>query len=137
MCLVFTCGEQECTKPVSGYEGLQCQCHHCVSLSPAFYCGSANKPQGNWSATVIKRQPWFTFCFVPIVPLSIHGYDDIVCNICRFAEPLQNRPDVADMARRMQENGGMPMHPQGPNQGWNGGPGGVAAPKPQQQMQYR
>lgn len=33
MCIVFTCGEQECTKPVSGYEGLTCQCHHCVSLS--------------------------------------------------------------------------------------------------------
>ena len=30
MCIVFTCGEQECTKPVSGYEGLQVQCHHCV-----------------------------------------------------------------------------------------------------------
>lgn len=97
------------------------------------------KPQGNWSATPIKRQPWFTFCFVPIVPLSIHGYDDIVCSICRFAEPLQNRPDVVDMAKRMQE-GGMPMQPgpNGPNQGWQGQAApNVQSPKPQQQMQYR
>jgi hypothetical protein len=95
-----------------------------------------NTPKGNYSATPIKRQPWFTFCFVPIVPLSIHGYDDIVCSICRFAEPLQNRPDVIDQARRMQE-GGVPMQPpNGPNQGWNGGQVGQG-PKPQQQMQYR
>ncbi|KAG0652315.1 hypothetical protein D0Z07_0934 [Hyphodiscus hymeniophilus] len=94
MCIVFTCGEQECTKPVSGYEGLQCQCHHCVCpalptllllctlLFPASPSSSSssqsNLSQGNWSATVIKRQPWFTFCFVPVVPLSIHGYEDII-----------------------------------------------------------
>jgi hypothetical protein len=109
----------------------------CASLSPIAY-SLLIKPKGNYSASVVKRKPWFTFCFVPVIPLSVHGYDDVVCSICRFAEPLQNRPDVIRQAEMMHQGGGMPMHPQqGPPQGWGGGPpGGGIPPKPQQQMQY-
>ncbi|KAK6069272.1 hypothetical protein SCUP234_10757 [Seiridium cupressi] len=57
MCLIFTCGEHTFRKEVEGYEGVVCQCHNC----------------GNWSGRVIKSNPWFTFCFVPVLPLSIHG----------------------------------------------------------------
>ncbi|CAP59995.1 uncharacterized protein PODANS_1_3170 [Podospora anserina S mat+] len=48
MCLIFTCGEHTFRKEVEGYEGIVCRCHNC----------------GNYSASVIKSHPWFTFCFV-------------------------------------------------------------------------
>ncbi|KAH8813224.1 hypothetical protein F5884DRAFT_329188 [Xylogone sp. PMI_703] len=119
MCIVFTCGEQEFQRQVQGYEGTVCRCHNC----------------GNYSARVVKRNPWFTFCFIPVIPLSMHGYEDVVCSICRFSEPLQNRPDV--MSMRGGGNG-MPLQSPppgggGPPQGWGGG----GPPKPQGDMQYR
>ncbi|RFU34328.1 hypothetical protein B7463_g2024, partial [Scytalidium lignicola] len=116
MCIVFTCGEQEFTKQLQGYEGV-----------------------GNYSARVLKRNPWFTFCFIPVLPLSMHGYQDIVCSICHFSEPLQNRPDVISM----QGGGnGVPLQGPPPGGGWGGGGGGPPAgwgggPKPQENMQYR
>ncbi|TVY37868.1 hypothetical protein LOCC1_G007397 [Lachnellula occidentalis] len=103
---------------------------------PAMMGYYANVITGNYAARVIKRNPWFTFCFVPVVPLSIHGYEDIVCSICNFAEPLQNRQDVV-----AQMNGGgggaVPLQHQpppggGPPPGWGGG----GPNKPQQNMQY-
>ncbi|KAI0467159.1 hypothetical protein F4859DRAFT_495311 [Xylaria cf. heliscus] len=54
MCLIFTCGEHTFRKEVEGYEGLTCQCHNC----------------GNYSAHVIKSNPWFTFCFIVGASLS-------------------------------------------------------------------
>ncbi|EMR71993.1 putative ribonuclease p complex subunit protein [Eutypa lata UCREL1] len=119
MCFVFTCGEHTFRKEVEGYEGVICQCHNC----------------GNYSGRVIKSNPWFTFCFVPVLPLSFKGYHDVVCHICNFAQPLENRPDVLNM-----KNGGgggnnnIPMQNQGgPPQGWgqHGGGGGGGAPPPQ------
>ncbi|KAK2629045.1 hypothetical protein QTJ16_002148 [Diplocarpon rosae] len=94
--------------------------------------------RGNYSAQVIKRNPWFTFCFVPVIPLSVHGYEDVVCSICNFAQPLQNRQDV--VAQR--NGGGVPLQNQpqptgGAPPGWGGGPPvDQGAPKPQQNMQY-
>ncbi|KAG9237375.1 hypothetical protein BJ875DRAFT_370114 [Amylocarpus encephaloides] len=124
MCFIFTCGETEFSKDLTGYEGVLCQCHNC----------------GNYAAKVIKRNPWFTFCFIPVVPLSMKGYQDVVCSICRFAQPLQNRQDVVAQANG-GGGGGMPLqdHQQGgPPQGWGGGtPGQHGGPPPKQQnMQY-
>ncbi|KAF4636183.1 hypothetical protein G7Y89_g1907 [Cudoniella acicularis] len=107
-------GAEEFSKQLQGYENTVCQCHNC----------------GNYSARVIKRNPWFTFCFIPVIPLSIHGYEDVVCSICNFAQPLQNRPDVI---AQMNGGGGMPLqnNPQGgPPPGWGGG----GPPKQQQNM---
>ncbi|KAI1855565.1 hypothetical protein JX265_005968 [Neoarthrinium moseri] len=121
MCLIFTCGEHTFRKEVEGYQGVLCQCHNC----------------GNWSGRVIKSHPWFTFCFVPVLPLSFHGYEEITCHICNFAQALENRPDV----QQMKGGGGqgIPMNNQGPQQGWGpqgqgGGPGGP--PQGQQPMRY-
>jgi hypothetical protein len=140
MCFIFTCGETEFSSHLQGYDGVLCQCRNCVflPLHLSIYPSLINH-QGNYSASVVKRKPWFTFCFVPVVPLSIHGYEDVVCSICRFAQPLQNRPDVMEQARLMQQGGGVPMQPQnGPPQGWGGGgPGGGGPPKQQGQMMYR
>ena len=142
----------EFSKQLQGYENVLCQCHNCVSprnwmmsngdqfrRSP--FPGqprqsNANIFQGNYSARVIKRNPWFTFCFVPVVPLSIHGYEDVVCSICNFAQPLQNRQDVMNQING--GGGGVPLqnNPNGPPAGWGGGPPGQG-PKPQQgNMQY-
>ena len=154
----------EFSSQLKGYESVLCQCHNCVSViplpfacplpiacplpvalptshrSPTPHCFTVTDSlQGNWSSRVIKRHPWFTFCFIPVIPLSVHGYEDVVCSICNFAQPLQNRQDV--MAQ-MNGGGGMPLQnqpPPGP-QGWGGGPpgGGQGQPKPQQNMQvYR
>ncbi|KUJ08873.1 uncharacterized protein LY89DRAFT_599384 [Mollisia scopiformis] len=119
MCFVFTCGEHEFSSLVQGYENVICQCHNC----------------GNYSAKVVKRNPWFTFCFIPVIPLSVHGYEDVVCSICNFAQPLQNRQDIIAQAN----GGGMPLQhqpPPGAPQGWGGGPPGGGQPKPPQNMQY-
>ena len=69
----------------------------------------------------------------------MHGYQDVVCGVCRFAQPLANRQDVQQMA----QGGGMPLQHQqqphnGQHQGWGGGgpPGGGEPPKQQGQMHY-
>ncbi|CZS93706.1 uncharacterized protein RCO7_09455 [Rhynchosporium graminicola] len=129
MCFIFTCGEHEFSKQLQGYDGVICQCHNC----------------GNYSARVIKRNPWFTFCFIPVIPLSIHGYEDVVCSICNFAQPLPNRQDVIAMKDGGGGGGVLLQHQQQPGgapAGWGGGgpgagpSGGPGAPKPQQNMHY-
>ncbi|KAB5578281.1 hypothetical protein GE09DRAFT_1089169 [Coniochaeta sp. 2T2.1] len=134
MCLVFTCGETTFRREVEGYEGIVCRCHNC----------------GNYSAKVVKSKPWFTFCFVPVIPLSMKGYQDVTCSICNFAQPLEHRQDV----QQMRGGGGagqqgMPLQPQGPYppgpsggpggappQGWGGSPVG-GQPDPNKPMHYR
>ncbi|PTB65953.1 hypothetical protein BBK36DRAFT_1120667 [Trichoderma citrinoviride] len=99
----FVCGEYTFRSEVKGYEGIICQCHNC----------------GNMSARVIKSRPFFTFCFVPIIPFTISGFVEVVCHICNFKQPLKNRPDVVSMA-----NGGAPAaaaagpYPPPANPGW-------------------
>lgn len=126
MCIVFTCGEHTFRKQVEGYEGIVCQCHNC----------------GNYNGHVIKSHPWFTFCFIvslknhtpwathansrlqPVIPLSMHGYQDVVCNICNFAQPLQARQDVLAMKKGADGSGGVPLQQPPPSstpQGWGGG----------------
>ncbi|KAH8899294.1 hypothetical protein GQ53DRAFT_758515 [Thozetella sp. PMI_491] len=100
MCLIFTCGEHTFRKEVEGYEGIVCRCHNC----------------GNYNAHVIKSHPWFTFCFVPVIPLSFHGHEDIVCQICNFAQPLEYRQDIQGM-RYGGGGQGVPLQG-GPPQGW-------------------
>ncbi|KAK7748349.1 hypothetical protein SLS62_008717 [Diatrype stigma] len=135
MCFVFTCGEHTFRKEVEGYEGVICQCHNC----------------GNYSGRVIKSNPWFTFCFIvgsnanaltrmafapgqPVLPLSFKGYHDVICHICNFAQPLENRPDVLNQ-KHDGGNNNLPMQnhggpPQGWGQGGGGGGGGGAPPPP-------
>ncbi|KAG9256108.1 uncharacterized protein F5Z01DRAFT_651090 [Emericellopsis atlantica] len=91
MFFFFVCGEKTIRSKLPGYEGVVCQCHNC----------------GNMSGRVLKRRPFFTFCFVPIIPFSISGYKDISCHICNYNQPLEQRPDVQAMA-----NGGAGAGPQ-------------------------
>ncbi|SPO07658.1 uncharacterized protein DNG_10353 [Cephalotrichum gorgonifer] len=109
MFFFFIFGEHTFRKPVPGYENLVCQCFNC----------------GNMSGRVLKSHPWFTLCWIPIIPLSIKGYKDVACHICNFRQPLENRPDVTAM-----QGGARPPQP-GPNgamnQGWQGAPSGQPA----------
>jgi len=121
MCFVFTCGEHTFRKQVEGYESVTCQCHNC----------------GNYAGHVIKSNPWFTFCFIPVLPLSFKGYQDVICNVCNFAQPLENRPDVQNMRGGggqvpLQNQQYPPQHQGGPPPGWGGGP----PPQQQQGMRY-
>lgn len=113
MCIVFTCGEHTFRKEVEGYEGVVCRCYNC----------------GNYSGRVVKSHPWFTFCFVPVVPLSMKGYQDVTCHICNFQQPLEHRPDV--LAMKGGGGTGMPLQPQGQPP-----PGGNAPPGQNQPMRY-
>jgi hypothetical protein len=54
MCIVFTCGEHTFRKEVEGYNGLVCRCYNC----------------GNYSGSVVKSNPWFTFCFIVSLELG-------------------------------------------------------------------
>ncbi|KAJ4862391.1 hypothetical protein T069G_03345 [Trichoderma breve] len=95
----FVCGQYTFRSEVKGYEGVICQCHNC----------------GNMSGRVIKSRPFFTFCFVPIIPFTISGFVEVVCHICNFKQPLKNRPDAVSM-----QNGGNPgagPYPPPPRQG--------------------
>ncbi|KAF4121719.1 hypothetical protein GMORB2_1558 [Geosmithia morbida] len=125
MFFFFVCGEHTFQSDVEGYENIICQCHNC----------------GNMSGHVLKRRPFFTFCWIPIIPFTISGYKDISCHICRFNEPLERRPDVQSM-----KNGGVPpqaqqgqqFQPQGyqgytPQQPPDGQAWGNGPPKNQQQ----
>ncbi|KAH7027699.1 uncharacterized protein B0I36DRAFT_364870 [Microdochium trichocladiopsis] len=119
MCFVFTCGEHTFRKQVEGYESVTCQCHNCRNH-------------------VIKSNPWFTFCFIPVLPLSFKGYQDVICNVCNFAQPLENRPDVLNMRGGggqvpLQNQQYQPHHQGGPPPGWGGPPPGQ---QQQQGMRY-
>ncbi|EEH11314.1 hypothetical protein HCEG_05508 [Histoplasma capsulatum var. duboisii H88] len=105
MAICITFGTQEFTSRLKGYENVTAQCHNC----------------GNWSAHCVTRWPWFTVCFVPVLPLSTHKYKEVICHVCRFAQDLSNRPDVESQA-----GGAAP--PPGPYQGHPGwGPQGPGA----------
>lgn len=71
----------------------------------------------------------------PVIPLSIHGYEDVTCNICNFAQPLERRQDVLQM-KGGAGGPGVPLQPQGPpgapHQGWQGG-----QPDPNAPMNYK
>ncbi|KAI7773837.1 hypothetical protein LA080_009829 [Diaporthe eres] len=114
MCLIFTCGEHTFRKQVEGYDGVVCRCQRC----------------GNYSAQVIKSNPWFTFCFVPVIPLSIKGYEEVACPICNTHQPLQQRPDVQSM-KKDAAGGGVPLQQQQPppQQGGPEGWGGQQPPR--------
>lgn len=122
-CLTF--GTQEFTKNLKGAENITAQCRNC----------------GNWSARCITRWPFFTVCFIPLVPLATHKYEEVACHVCRFHQDIKDRPDVQSMIQNGGQGGGMPQN-QMPNQGsagQGGQPGGhygvgqgqPGGPKPQ------
>ncbi|KAL8665636.1 MAG: hypothetical protein Q9202_002140 [Teloschistes flavicans] len=105
MAFCITFGSQEFTSRLEGYEQVTAQCHNC----------------GNWSAHCITRWPWFTVCFIPVLPLSTHKYKEVACPICHFMQDLANRPDV--QSQHLQ-------HQPPPVMAGGGGGGGGGKPGP-------
>ncbi|CEJ88787.1 Putative Rhodopsin family protein [[Torrubiella] hemipterigena] len=107
MFFFFVCGEHTFRSDVEGFEGLTVQCFHC----------------GNMAAHVVKSRPFFTVCWIPLIPHTISGYKDVACNICNFHQPLESRQDVLAMANGgngQMQNQGYQMQP--PPQGGPQGP---------------
>ncbi|EED16821.1 conserved hypothetical protein [Talaromyces stipitatus ATCC 10500] len=63
---------------LEGYENVRAQCRNC----------------GNWDAHCETRWPFFTVCFVPLIPLSTHKYKEVRCYRCGFSQDLSMRPDI-------------------------------------------
>lgn len=96
-CLTF--GTQEFQHNLKGAESITAQCRNC----------------GNWSARCITRWPFFTVCFIPLIPLATHKYTEVACHVCRFHQDIKDRPDVQSMI----DGGGAPAQGQAPVQGGN------------------
>lgn len=109
MFFLFTCGSHTFQSRLKGAEHLTVQCQNC----------------GNLSGHVYKRWQWFTFCFVPVIPLSVKPWHEVGCHICNFYQDIKYRPDV-------QAQIGDPQHQQDavPMQNYNGGGGGGEGPPP-------
>lgn len=79
----------------------------------------------------------------PVIPLSMHGYEDVTCSICNFAQPLEHRQDVQQMRGGggqgvpLQNTGPYPPGPPPGPQGWGGGPPVDGPPGPNKPMNYR
>ncbi|KAA8910798.1 hypothetical protein FN846DRAFT_774804 [Sphaerosporella brunnea] len=66
MFFFFTCGTQDFSGNINGYEHLKVICPNCH----------------NAAVVPIKRRTFFTFCFIPLVP--IHWGKELRCTICQY-----------------------------------------------------
>ncbi|KAL1970584.1 hypothetical protein VTN77DRAFT_4228 [Rasamsonia byssochlamydoides] len=118
MAICITFGTQDFTSRLEGYENVRAYCQNCE----------------HWDAYCISRWPWFTVCFVPVLPLSTHKYREVTCARCHFTQDLSIRPDIQPYTQPPPPGQGVPYGPppQGPpiplasganNQG-GPGPGG-------------
>ncbi|RPA85050.1 hypothetical protein BJ508DRAFT_12461 [Ascobolus immersus RN42] len=66
MFFFFTCGSQDFSSQLKGYEHMRIVCPRChnVSVSP------------------IKKRNFFTFCFIPIFPIA--WGEELRCGICGY-----------------------------------------------------
>ncbi|KAL1988002.1 hypothetical protein VTN96DRAFT_1526 [Rasamsonia emersonii] len=100
MAICITFGTEEFTSRLEGYEHVRAYCQNCE----------------HWDAYCISRWPWFTVCFIPVIPLSTHKYKEVTCARCHFTQDLSLRPDI------------QPYAPPPPGQGPPPGPGGPFPP---------
>ncbi|KAL2007848.1 hypothetical protein VTN00DRAFT_7830 [Thermoascus crustaceus] len=78
MAICITFGMEEFTSRLKGYEHVRAYCYNCE----------------HWDGYCISRWPWFTVCFIPVIPLSTHKYKEVTCARCRFTQDLRDRPDI-------------------------------------------
>ncbi|KAL4942406.1 hypothetical protein BDV06DRAFT_163418 [Aspergillus oleicola] len=112
MAICITFGTHEFTSMLEGYENVRAYCYNC----------------NHWNGRCVTRWPFFTICFVPLIPLAMHKYKEVTCYTCRFTQDLRDRPDITPDTRPPPNVWG----PQPPPQAHYGG-----HPQQQgQQMQY-
>ncbi|OJJ47804.1 hypothetical protein ASPZODRAFT_131383 [Penicilliopsis zonata CBS 506.65] len=83
MAICLTFGTQEFTSMLEEYRDVRAYCYNCQ----------------HWNGICVSRWPWFTVCFVPVLPLSIHKYREVTCQTCRFTQDLRDRPDITPSTR--------------------------------------
>ncbi|OJI87064.1 hypothetical protein ABZX51_003255 [Aspergillus tubingensis] len=132
MAICITFGTHEFTSMLEGYENVRAFCYNCQ----------------HWNGHCLTRWPWFTVCFIPVIPLATHKYKEVTCYTCRFTQDLRDRPDITPETRpppgvvpgqlpQAYYGGGAPFYP--PQQASGPPPqasGGVVAP-PQQQSEQQ
>ncbi|PTU23316.1 hypothetical protein P175DRAFT_0515225 [Aspergillus ochraceoroseus IBT 24754] len=117
MAICITFGTHEFTSMLEGYENVRAYCYNCQ----------------HWNGHCITRWPFFTVCFVPVIPLSTHKYREVTCYTCRFTQDLRDRPDINPNTRPPP---GAVYGPQPPPQAYFGGPQQPPQyPQPQPQPQ--
>ncbi|KAJ5219298.1 uncharacterized protein N7498_001397 [Penicillium cinerascens] len=83
MAICITFGTHEFTSMLEGYENVRAYCYNCQ----------------HWNGHCLTRWPFFTVCFVPLIPLSTHKYKEVTCYTCRFTQDLRDRPDITPDTR--------------------------------------
>ncbi|KAJ5157062.1 uncharacterized protein N7482_008162 [Penicillium canariense] len=73
----------EFTSMLEGYENVRAYCYNCQ----------------HWNGHCLTRWPFFTVCFVPLIPLAMHKYKEVTCYTCRFTQDLRDRPDITPDTR--------------------------------------
>ncbi|PYH44825.1 rhodopsin family protein [Aspergillus saccharolyticus JOP 1030-1] len=126
MAICITFGTHEFTSMLEGYENVRAYCYNCQ----------------HWNGHCLTRWPWFTVCFVPVIPLATHKYKEVTCYTCRFTQDLRDRPDITPETR--PPPGVIPGQLPHPQAAYGGGApyypppqasGAVAPQQPQQQQQ--
>ncbi|KAE8359421.1 hypothetical protein BDV27DRAFT_136135 [Aspergillus caelatus] len=127
MAICITFGTHEFTSMLEGYENVRAYCYNCQ----------------HYNGHCITRWPWFTVCFIPMIPLAMHKYKEVTCYTCRFTQDLRDRPDITPETR---PPAGAPAGIAPPPQAYWGPPpqasGGGGYPQPQagappQNYQYK
>ncbi|EPS27991.1 hypothetical protein POX_e06962 [Penicillium oxalicum] len=83
MAICITFGTHEFTSMLEGYENVRAYCYNCQ----------------HWNGHCLTRWPFFTICFIPLIPLSTHKYKEVTCYTCRFTQDLRDRPDITPETR--------------------------------------
>lgn len=124
MAICITFGTHEFSSMLEGYENVRAYCYNCQ----------------HWNGHCRTRWPWFTVCFVPVIPLATHKYKEVTCYTCRYTQDLRDRPDITPDTRPPP---GIMPGPAPPPQAYFGYPQGsappqqYASPPPQQNYSYK
>ncbi|KAJ5821501.1 Dynein light chain type 1/2 [Penicillium rubens] len=73
----------EFSSRLEGYENVRAYCYNCQ----------------HWNGHCVTRWPFFTVCFIPLIPLAMHKYKEVQCYTCRFTQDLRDRPDITPDTR--------------------------------------
>ncbi|KAG0153314.1 hypothetical protein PDIDSM_5165 [Penicillium digitatum] len=60
MAFCITFGMHEFSSQLEGYENVRAYCYNCQ----------------HWNGHCITRWPFFTVCFIPLIPLAVHKYKE-------------------------------------------------------------
>ncbi|CUS12050.1 unnamed protein product [Tuber aestivum] len=93
MFFFFVCGTQDFSGALKGFEHIRVVCPRCH----------------NSSVVAIKRRNFFTFCFIPIVPIS--WGEELRCSICQYHQST-NKGQLTSMQSQGAPAAPPQSHPQ-------------------------